>query len=40
MSESYRQTADRVLAMLQRMDLNSGEKINLDTLKNAGFGFH
>lgn len=29
-----------VLSMLQRMDLTSGGKISLDTLKNAGFGFH
>ena len=29
-----------VLAMLRRMDPAAGDKINLDTLKNAGFGRH
>ncbi len=29
-----------VLSMLQRMELPAGNKINMDTLKNAGFGFH
>ena len=29
-----------VLSMLQRLDLHSDHKINMDTLKNAGFGFH
>ena len=29
-----------VLSMLQKLDLPSGNKINMDTLKNAGFGSH
>lgn len=29
-----------VLAMLQRLDLPAGNNINMDTLKNAGFGRH
>lgn len=32
--------AKYVLAMLQRMDLSSSNKISMDSLKNAGFGFH
>ena len=29
-----------VLAMLQRLELPAGNKINMETLKNAGFGLH
>ncbi|MBR4664486.1 MAG: riboflavin synthase, partial [Lentisphaeria bacterium] len=29
-----------VLAMLQRLELSAGNKINMETLKNAGFGLH
>ena len=29
-----------VLAMLQRLDLSAGNNINMETLKNAGFGRH
>ena len=29
-----------VLAMLRRLELPAGNKINMETLKNAGFGLH